>query len=581
MKKGKSSIQKKLVLMFGVIIAVIMGIAMLLHIRSMKNMRTLVYENMQAQAEYYQENLDREIDNILKLQIDFFTNQKLIFLTEENALQSDYERREALLSVRERIGTIADYGTLVKDAVLYIPDAGYRVTAGAIRKMTREDQAAAEEYMKNASETSMNYDGENFYVMRSRKLGGDQDFIFVITFSTRQLVENLSMLSTSPQSGAFIYNREEDILIESPPGQCGGREILGQLETDTQEDYLPIQRVGTAGTHYLVCVGNSNNLGLFVQYVEEKTIMEYSRKTWISMFIFLALMIAMSAMFVLYTKKTVHKPMQQLVSAFEKVKVGNLKEHISHKENDEFDYLYEGFNDMEDKLSQLIQEVYVQKNLAEKAQLKQLQAQINPHFLYNSFFILSRRIKRQDYENAEDFAKHLGNYFRFLTRNGSDDTTLERESEHARSYAAIQGVRFAGRLTIEFGELLPDWKEVKVPRLILQPLLENSFEHGLENRVSDGLLRISFTPVGQGLEICVEDNGEDVKEEDLQRMQAKLRDSDSEEITGLSNIHKRLNYYFHGKAGLVIERSPLGGAAVKIKIEGAGESDESESVDRG
>ena len=124
MKKGKSSIQKKLVLMFGVIIAVIMGIAMLLHIRSMKNMRTLVYENMQAQAEYYQENLDREIDNILKLQIDFFTNQKLIFLTEENALQSDYERREALLSVRERIGTIADYGTLVKDAVLYIPDTG-------------------------------------------------------------------------------------------------------------------------------------------------------------------------------------------------------------------------------------------------------------------------------------------------------------------------------------------------------------------------------------------------------------------------------------------------------------------------
>ena len=435
--------------------------------------------------------------------------------------------------------------------------------------------------MKNASETSMNYDGENFYVMRSRKLGGDQDFIFVITFSTRQLVENLSMLSTSPQSGAFIYNREEDILIESPPGQCGGREILGQLEMDTQEEYLPIQRVGTAGTHYLVCVGNSNNLGLFVQYVEEKTIMEYSRQTWISMFIFLALMIAMSAMFVLYTKKTVHKPMQQLVSAFEKVKVGNLKEHISHKENDEFDYLYEGFNDMEDKLSQLIQEVYVQKNLAEKAQLKQLQAQINPHFLYNSFFILSRRIKRQDYENAEDFAKHLGNYFRFLTRNGSDDTTLERESEHARSYAAIQGVRFAGRLTIEFGELLPDWKEVKVPRLILQPLLENSFEHGLENRVSDGLLRISFTSVGQGLEICVEDNGEDVKEEDLQRMQAKLRDSDSEEITGLSNIHKRLNYYFHGKAGLVIERSPLGGAAVKIKIEGAGESDESESVDRG
>lgn len=581
MKKRKSSIQKKLVVMFGVIIAAIMGIVLLLHLHSMRNMRTLVYENMQAQAEYYQESLDREIDNILKLQIDFFTNQKLIFLTEENALQSDYERREALLSVRERIGTITGYGTLVKDAVLYIPDSGYKVTAGSIGKMTGEDEAAAEAYEENTLETSMNYDGENFYVMRNRKLGGDQDFIFVITFSTKELVENLSMLSTSKQSGAFIYNQQQDVLIESPAQQCGGREILEQLVTDTEEEYLPIQRVKAAGAHYLVYVGNSNNLGLFVQYVEEKTIMEYSRQTWISMGLFLVLMIAMSAMFALYTQKTVHKPMQQLVSAFEKVKVGNLKEHISHQENDEFDYLYEGFNDMEDKLSQLIQEVYVQKNLAEKAQLKQLQAQINPHFLYNSFFILSRRIKRQDYENAEDFAKHLGNYFRFLTRNGSDDTTLEQETEHARSYAAIQGVRFAGRLTIEFGELLPEWKEVKVPRLILQPLLENAFEHGLENRVSDGLLQISFLPRERGLEISVEDNGEDLKDEDIQRMQEKLQERESEEITGLSNIHRRLKYYFHGKAGLAIERSRLGGAAVKIKIEEVGGLYESESVDCG
>ena len=175
----------------------------------------------------------------------------------------------------------------------------------------------------------------------------------------------------------------------------------------------------------------------------------------------------------------------------------------------------------------------------------------------------------------------MGNYFRFLTRNGSDDTTLEQETEHARSYAAIQGVRFAGRLTIEFGELLPEWKEVKVPRLILQPLLENAFEHGLENRVSDGLLQISFLPRERGLEISVEDNGEDLKDEDIQRMQEKLQERESEEITGLSNIHKRLKYYFHGKAGLAIERSRLGGAAVKIKIEEVGGLYESESVDCG
>ena len=99
------------------------------------------------------------------------------------------------------------------------------------------------------------------------------------------------------------------------------------------------------------------------------------------------------------------------------MKEGNLNQHIYRNTEDEFSYVYSGFNDMEDRLKHLIDEVYIQTNLAQRAQLKQLQAQINPHFLYNSFFTLSRRIKRQDYENAEEFAKHLGNYFRYLTRS--------------------------------------------------------------------------------------------------------------------------------------------------------------------
>lgn len=132
-------------------------------------------------------------------------------------------------------------------------------------------------------------------------------------------------------------------------------------------------------------------------------------------------------------------------------------------------------NDMEDRLSRLIEEVYVQKNLTQKAQLKQLQAQINPHFLYNSFFTLSRRIKRQDYDNAEEFARHLGNYFKYLTRDGSDFIALRQEVEHAKSYATIQQARFSSRVRVCFEQLPDSCSGLMVPRLILQPLLENSF----------------------------------------------------------------------------------------------------------
>ena len=121
--------------------------------------------------------------------------------------------------------------------------------------------------------------------------------------------------------------------------------------------------------------------------------------------------------------------------------------NIRHEGQDEFGQLYDGFNRMKERIGKLIDEVYVQTSLAQRAQLKQLQAQINPHFLYNSFFILSRRIKRGDYDNAVEIAEHLGDYFRFLTRNESDYIPLRREVEHAQSYAAVQAARFVDRIT--------------------------------------------------------------------------------------------------------------------------------------
>ena len=120
-----------------------------------------------------------------------------------------------------------------------------------------------------------------------------------------------------------------------------------------------------------------------------------------------------------------------LMDAFNEMKKGNLNSRIHHSSKNEFSYIYEAFNDTEDKLNKLIDEVYVQKNLVQKAQMKQLQAQINPHFLYNSFFILSRRIKREDIEGAEKLSIHLSNYFKYLTRDGADYIMLYQEVVHA------------------------------------------------------------------------------------------------------------------------------------------------------
>lgn len=441
-----------------------------------------------------------------------------------------------MLTVQERLRTVTGVTSLIERGILYIPGNNYCITEGNIRRMTQQDKEDLDRYLQTRDK-SLQYDGENFYSVRTGESGAvvidNPDFVLILIFSSEQVKEDLSLLTISPQSGAFIYNEQNDVFLESSSTEHVGEEIWKRLEKDEKGEYIKIQQIRVNEDEYLVVVGGIGEMGMFVQYVDESSTLEYISESWGYMIVFFIGMIAMSICFILYTRRIIHKPLSTLTGAFEKVKEGNLDEHIYHGTNDEFTYLYQAFNDMEDRLKQLINEVYVQKNLIQNAQMKQLQAQINPHFLYNSFFTLSRRIKRQDYENAEEFAKHLSNYFKYLTRDGSDYIPLRQEVEHAKSYAAIQQSRFSDRVQVIFEELPEECENLIVPRLILQPLLENSFGHGLENKVSDGILHISFKAKNERIKIKVEDNGEEADEMDIQRMQESLEEQEPDEVTGI------------------------------------------------
>lgn len=574
MSKRKSSIQKKVLLAFSLLIIIIMSITLLLHIRTIKAMRSMTYEKMEANVDYYQQAFETEIQHILKLQVEFFNDRNLPFLAGRYIEINDYEKRDALLSIRERLGSITGISNLIDTGVLYIPKSGYYITDNNIRRMTEEDMSDMKAYLQN-NDGELHFDGQNFYTMRTGEISTvfskDPNYLFVLTFSTQQVEELLYSLNTSDNSGAFIYNEAEDVIVESSSTAYVGKEIMNMLTKEEDGSYTRTQQIQTGGEEYLVMVGNKGKMGLFVQYVEMAPVMNYINQSWVYTVLFLLAMMLLSFLFAFYIQKIIHKPLNILIKAFECVMKGNLDEHIYRNKNDEFTYLFKSFNDMEDRLKQLIDDVYVQKNLAQKAQLKQLQAQINPHFLYNSFFTLKRRIKRQDYENAEEFAKHLSNYFKYLTKDGRDYIPLRQEVEHAGSYAAIQKARFAERVEVVFEELPEGWGDILVPRLILQPLLENAFEHGLEDKETDGLLCVTFQTSENELRIQIEDNGDRVLEEDIESMRRSLGETELDEVTGIINIHRRLKIFFKGNAGLKVNRSEMGGVLVTVFIHMAGE----------
>lgn len=565
----KLSVRGKLTLVFVLIIAVIMLITIALHVRTTAIIRTSIYNEMLSNVAYYQHNLDSQINNIAQLQIEFFQDRMLPFLAGENSLLNGYERREAYLSVQERLHTVTGTSDLVESGILYFPKTGYKITDTQIGPMSQTDQRDMAAYLAYG-DSSLYFREGNFFIARTGEVrssfSSNPNYLLVITFSSEEIIRQLSMLTDTYNSGAFLYDASQDALLAASASDTN-LAILQALQSGENGQYVSAQRLRSGGQTYLVLVQPMETGAILVQYTPEVAVTSWIRQSWLITGLFLTGMIVFAVFFFVYVQRTVHKPLSALSKAFSRVESGDLSEHIHHDSEDEFSYIYTRFNGMEDHLTQLIDEVYVQKNLAQKAQLKQLQAQINPHFLYNSFFILSRRIQREDIDGAVDLAQHLGDYFKYLSRDQSDNIPLEDEVNHARSYAAIQGTRFASRLKIEFGNLPQDWAAVQVPRLILQPLLENAFKYGVENISEEALLRVSFTQTQCGdLHITVEDNGEGAA--DPETMQRSIEEPDPHVVSGLGNIHRRLQIYFQGKSGLRIGQSDLGGIRVTILLPG-------------
>lgn len=166
----------------------------------------------------------------------------------------------------------------------------------------------------------------------------------------------------------------------------------------------------------------------------------------------------------------------------------------------------------------------------------------------------------------------LGMYFKYVTKNDRDFTSLSEELIHAKIYADIQAIRFKDRLTVNWGQLPPEYAELPVPRLILQPILENAFKYGLEDMEFDGMLQVSFKKQQEYFLIHIEDNSEGYQQHlsqivNLRRhLSGEVREA---ETSGLVNIHRRLQLFFGDSAcGLELSQSELGGLRVTMRLPG-------------
>lgn len=259
----------------------------------------------------------------------------------------------------------------------------------------------------------------------------------------------------------------------------------------------------------------------------------------------------------------VQRPIFHLVHAVQRIKRGDYAYRLPKKSNNEFTFLMQNFNEMSTQIQDLIENVLQSRILAHDATLKQLQAQIHPHFLYNCLGFIINMTKMGKDRAVIDMAHHLADYYRYTTRMDNQGVSMCEELAFVRLHLEILSLR---NETLTFRIELPEeLAELRLPRLLVQPIVENALVHGLENVEYPGRVEIRVYAMDSRVHLEVEDNGEGLNSVQIDRLLMELRIPAGEYAgCGLWNVYQRLQGNFGADAQIEVFPSRLGGLTVRL-----------------
>jgi len=262
-----------------------------------------------------------------------------------------------------------------------------------------------------------------------------------------------------------------------------------------------------------------------------------------------------------------YKPLEKLVSAMQMIENRNLDVRIDDKRADEYQRVYKGFNDMVSELKRLIKDLTNEKILKKEAEIKLLQAQINPHFLYNTLESIHSIAKIKKVDEIALMVSALSKFYRISLSGGKDIVTLKEAVELVKDYLTIQNIRFKGKISYNF-DISDELLKYKVPKLILQPIVENSIYHGIERSKGNGILNIYGMLENNDLNLIVEDNGVGIKKESLEELQRSIEDESFEDSKNfaLKNLNQQIKLKYGQNYGLSIKSEYGKGTCVTIRL---------------
>lgn len=273
------------------------------------------------------------------------------------------------------------------------------------------------------------------------------------------------------------------------------------------------------------------------------------------------IIVSVSVLIALNFSKSIITPINSLLEHMKYIDEQWLKDQIEiPTEFEEIDGLVNGFNKMHRKINQLFEKEKETEANMQQARFMALQAQINPHFLYNSLEHIAWMIRLNQHQESLDSLMSLSRFFRLSLDVGADMITLEKEVEHVRLYLQIQDLRYQDQISscIESRLSQEVLEDVTVPKFIIQPLVENAIYHGIRDSDEHGDIRVTLWEEKEYIFIEVWDNGLGIEASLLKKLQkllnrGELNDREDDGGYGIFNVNQRIKYLFGEEYGLWLD----------------------------
>jgi len=548
----------------------LMAITWLINEKGSDNIRSEISESILNTTRFYLDSLDKEADRISRYLPNYVMDKDLMEIATTGNYMSYYDRAQKILDIQRRLELMKNSSPFIQEARAYIPLIDRTILSNKFETSMNKQEYASMQQNKRLYEEPFIYWNDRLFISMQYPINTVKNPIYIVAveLSTTKIRETLSQIGSSRGGQSVLLNLERGWEIESDIDP----ELLEQMKSfaadkrELQKDegyetimyngkrFLTVYKYSSLWNSYsIMCIPEETILGSLEIY---RTLFWWA----------CALAVGIVVFFSYFLLRFIYRPLMKLVHSFRRVQQNRLEPIVIDRGADEFGYLYQAFNNTIRSLKTLIEENYEQQIRNQRSELKRLQSQINPHFLYNCFFVLCRLIKSENQkEKAYQFCLYIGQYFQFITRDDEDDIPLGLEVNHSRTYVDMQTICYGDRIQVKFEGDVPD---LFVPRLILQPIIENAYKHALGNMIQQGELWVHCERVGDVFSIYVEDNGRSISDAEIAQLQKRLRQSTTrmEETTGIINVHRRIQLRYGEEYGITVSRSALGGLQVRINL---------------